>query len=63
MIALIIVEGALLWMIVVLVVGVLGGVYRNKDVVAPVMMLASLIVIYVTLIKYTPIIKDVSETL
>ena len=63
MAAVIVFEGALLWMIVVLVITVLYGIRRRNNVVAPTMLLASLITIYVTLIKYMPIIKDVSETL
>ena len=63
MVAVIVCEGALLWMIVVTFIGTLAGIHDKKSVVAHTTFLASLIVIYVTLIRHMPIIKDISETL
>ena len=58
MVAVIVFEGALRWMIVITVIGVMSVVYRKGDILGWAVLLATLITVYVTLIRYMPVIKD-----
>ena len=53
-----IVESALLFCICMMVINVLGGIYRKTSIVLPSLILSTLIIIYVSLIRYPPVIRD-----